>query len=93
MSTPNASYVWLQYALYYINLTEFDKARELFDRALKTIYYREEEEKFNIWIGYINLEFKYGNNDTLDKVVNNAIQQSYAKVYLYFYLFREYIYI
>jgi hypothetical protein len=31
-----------------------------FIRALKTISLREEEEKLNVWVAYLNLENEYG---------------------------------
>ena len=36
-------------------------ARSIAERALRTIDFREEEEKMNLWIAYVNLEHKYGN--------------------------------
>ena len=31
-------------------LTEIDKARAVSERAVKTINFREEQEKFNVWV-------------------------------------------
>jgi rRNA biogenesis protein RRP5 len=32
----------------------------VFIRALRTINIREEQEKLNVWVAYINLENEYG---------------------------------
>ena len=46
-------------------------------------FYREEQEKLNVWVAYLNLENMYGSNDSLQKVLARAIQQNDAKtVYL-----------
>ena len=34
-------------------------ARQVADRALKTINFREEQEKFNVWVARLNLENLY----------------------------------
>lgn len=40
LSSPNSSYLWIQYLASLIALGELDKARALADRALTTISYR-----------------------------------------------------
>lgn len=46
-------------------LTEIDKARAVSERAVKTINFREEQEKFNVWVARLNLENLYGSRETL----------------------------
>ncbi len=55
-----------------IALTEFDKARLVAEKALKTISFREEKEKLNVWVAWMNLENSYGTEETLRKVFNDA---------------------
>ena len=38
-------------------------------------YYREEQEKMNVWVAYLNLENMYGSSDSLQKILNRAVQQ------------------
>ena len=46
------------------------------------IYSREEQEKFNIWIAYLNLENLYGTQEKLKEILARALQQNQAiKVY------------
>ena len=44
------------------------------ERALKTINYRKEQEKFNIWVGLLNLENLYGTKESLQKTLTEALQ-------------------
>jgi rRNA biogenesis protein RRP5 len=41
-------------------MAEMDKARQVAQKALKTINFREEREKMNVWIALLNLENLYG---------------------------------
>jgi len=66
-------------------LTEIDKAREIGERALKTINFREEGEKMNIWVALMNLENTYGGEEALMKLVEKALQYTNQKT-LYFHL-------
>ncbi|KAL5021960.1 hypothetical protein ScPMuIL_001115 [Solemya velum] len=78
LQSPNSSIVWLGYMAFHLETTEIDKARAIAERGLKTISFREEQEKMNLWIGYLNLENMYGTQETLDAVLSRAVQQSDA---------------
>ncbi|TIB10065.1 hypothetical protein E3P89_02978 [Wallemia ichthyophaga] len=73
LGSPNSSYVWIQYMSFQLNLSEIDKAREIAQRALKTIGFRESQEKFNVWIALLNLENTFGDEDTFDKTFKEAV--------------------
>ena len=72
---PSDSSAWLQLIAFEIENVSIDKAREVIQRALKTIPYREDNEKLNIWVSFINLEFKYGNEETLKVTIDEAMKQ------------------
>ncbi|KAK9236565.1 hypothetical protein V1525DRAFT_406690, partial [Lipomyces kononenkoae] len=55
LGSPNSSALWIRYMAFQIQLGEIEKAREIARRALKTINYREEKEKLNIWVALLNL--------------------------------------
>ncbi|SCU78155.1 LAMI_0A03642g1_1 [Lachancea mirantina] len=74
MGTPNSSVAWMNYIAFQLQLGEIDKAREIADRALKTINYREEAEKLNIWIAMLNLENTFGTDGTLEEVFRKSCQ-------------------
>lgn len=64
ISSPNSSLVWIKYMSMYIEQKLYDKARQVGERALQTVAFREEQEKFNIWIAMLNLENKFGNEES-----------------------------
>ena len=74
IGNPNSSVVWMNYMAFQLQLSEIDKAREIAERALKTINFREESEKLNIWIAMLNLENTFGTQETLDDVFKRACQ-------------------
>ncbi|XP_033757030.1 protein RRP5 homolog [Pecten maximus] len=82
LTSPDSSLVWLQYMAFHLQTAEIDKARAVAERALKTISFREEQEKQNVWVAYLNLENMYGSSDLLHKVLERAIAQNEpSKIY------------
>ncbi|GAX80532.1 hypothetical protein CEUSTIGMA_g7970.t1 [Chlamydomonas eustigma] len=75
-SSPNSSYVWIKYMAYQISIGDIDNARKVAERALQSINYREEGEKFNVWIALLNLENAYGQppEDAFTKLFQRALQ-------------------
>ena len=83
LASPNSSYLWVQYMAFYLNVAELEKSRQVAERALKTINFREEKEKFNIWIAYMNLENRFGTPESLQKIFERAVSFNEPKhVYL-----------
>ncbi|XP_020823426.1 protein RRP5 homolog isoform X1 [Phascolarctos cinereus] len=74
LSSPNSSILWLQYMAFHLHATEIEKARAVAERALKSISFREEQEKLNVWVALMNLENMYGSTETLTKVFERAVQ-------------------
>ncbi|NXJ09711.1 RRP5 protein, partial [Odontophorus gujanensis] len=74
LSSPNSSILWLQYMAFHLQATEIEKARAVAERALKTICFREEQEKLNVWVALLNLENMYGTEETLMKIFERAVQ-------------------
>jgi len=60
LGQPNDSGLWIQYMAFQLQLGEVQKARDVAERALRTIHIRELDEKANVWIAWINLEVEYG---------------------------------
>ena len=71
---PNDSSLWIQYMAFQLELGEVQSARELAERALRTIHIREAEEKANVWIAWLNLEVEYGDDERVDDVFEQACQ-------------------
>jgi rRNA biogenesis protein RRP5 len=74
ISSPNSSFAWIKYMAFQLSLTEIDLARGIAERALKKINYREGEEKLNVWLAYLNLEYKYGVDSTFNTLFKRAVQ-------------------
>ncbi|KAI5476893.1 hypothetical protein MNV49_007065 [Pseudohyphozyma bogoriensis] len=83
LGSPNSSYLWIQFIAFYVGISQVDKAREIGRRALKTINFREEQEKLNVWVALLNLENSYGTETSLEELFKEAVQSNDAKtVYL-----------
>lgn len=83
LGSPNSSYLWIQYMSFQIQLSEIEKAREVARRAFKTINFREEREKLNVWLALLNLENIYGTEQTTEDTFKDAVRRNDAKtVYL-----------
>ena len=63
LGTPHSSYLWLRYVDFTVSLAELDKARELLERALKTVELRREDERFNLWAALLNFEKAHGTDE------------------------------
>ncbi|KAL1969698.1 hypothetical protein VTN77DRAFT_8251 [Rasamsonia byssochlamydoides] len=74
LGEPDSSVLWLQYMAFQLELGEVDKAREIAERAIRSISIGQETEKLNVWVALLNLENTYGNDDTLEEVFKRACQ-------------------
>ncbi len=72
LGQPDSSQLWIAYMALQMQTSELDKAREVAERAIKTINIREETEKLNVWIAYLNLEVAYGTEETVEEVFKRA---------------------
>ena len=43
-------------------------------RALERINFREEKERLNVYLAWLNLENSYGSEETLEPVLKDALQ-------------------
>ena len=80
LGQPDSSELWMQYMGFQAQVSEPAKAREIAERALKTINIREEAEKLNIWTAYLNLENAYGTDETLEDIFKRACQYNDEQV-------------
>lgn len=74
LGQPNSSVLWLGYMAFQLQLSEIDKAREIGERALRTIHIREQDEKLNVWVALLNLENTYGTEESLEETFRRACQ-------------------
>lgn len=76
LQSPDSSLVWIRYMAHHLESSEIEKAQAVAERALKTISFREEQERLNVWVAYLNLENMYGTPAQLQKVLERAVQQN-----------------
>ncbi|XXQ31450.1 S1 motif domain-containing protein [Plasmodiophora brassicae] len=74
IATPNDSLVWCRYIAFQLQLGEVAQARQIGERALSTIAYREDNEKLNVWLALVGLESMYGSAEQADAVLQRAMQ-------------------
>ena len=86
VGSPNSSYLWIKYMAFLLSVSEVEKARQVCERALKRIHFREEHELENVWKAYLNLENMYGSSDTLLDVVQRALARAKDARNIYFHL-------
>ena len=76
MGEPNSSFLWLSYMAFQLQLGEVGKAREIAERALKTINHAGDgdSEALNVWVGFLNLENTYGSDESAEEVFKRACE-------------------
>ncbi|KAL4002483.1 S1 RNA binding domain family protein [Acanthocheilonema viteae] len=74
--TPNSSILWIRYITFFLERNDVEKARAVAERALSVINFREEDEIFNVWTAYLNLEGNFGTSESLKAVFDNAIKNT-----------------
>ncbi|CAK3974397.1 rRNA biogenesis RRP5 [Lecanosticta acicola] len=74
LGQPNDSGLWIHYMSFQLGLSEIQKARDIAERALRTIHIRETEEKANVWIAWLNLEVEYGDDESVEDVFKRACE-------------------
>ena len=76
LGEPNSSALWIQYMAFQLKLHEIEKARDIAERALRTIHMSEQEEKMNVWLAWLNLENSFGSEEAAESVFEQACQYS-----------------
>lgn len=74
LGEPDSSLLWLKYMAFQLDLGEVERAREIAERALRTITIGQDSEKLNIWVALLNLENTYGDDDSIDELFKRACQ-------------------
>ena len=74
LGQPDSSSLWIAYMAFQMQVSELSAAREIAERAIKTINIREQTEKLNVWVAYLNLEVMYGTESSTEEVFSRACQ-------------------
>jgi rRNA biogenesis protein RRP5 len=79
LASPGSSFVWIRYMAFLISLGELEAARGVAERALRTIPYRDDAEKFNVWVAWLNAENLYGSEDGTLQLLHRALAHTDAR--------------
>lgn len=71
----NSSFMWIKYMAFYLETAEIEKARAVAKKAIASINYREEQELVNVWIALLNLEIRYGTDESFNDALRDATQR------------------
>ena len=83
VADKDQSYLWIQYMAFMLDKLDAEAARKIAERAVKSVNMTAEEDKLNIWIAYMNLENKFGTQESMSEVVRRALEvNDRKKVYL-----------
>ncbi|KAJ3411723.1 hypothetical protein HDV05_001783 [Chytridiales sp. JEL 0842] len=83
VGSPSSSYLWIKFMAFHLQMAEIQKAREVAERALKTISFRESQERMNVWVALLNLENTFGDKESLLKTFQRAVSFNEPKdIYL-----------
>ncbi|KAK4190364.1 hypothetical protein QBC35DRAFT_79376 [Podospora australis] len=72
LGQPDSSSLWIAYMAFQMQVSDLAAARAVAKRAVKTINIKEETEKLNVWIAYLNLEVAYGTEESVEEVFKEA---------------------
>jgi len=79
IASPNDSSLWVEYAVFQLSMANVEAARAVLERGLRTVVFREEKERLNLWVALINLEHKFGSKETLTGTVDRAAKNAHPK--------------
>ena len=76
LGQPDSSFLWLSYMAFELQLGEVSKAREIAQRAIRTVNRSQDtgSELLNVWVAYLNLENTYGSDETIGEVFKRACE-------------------
>jgi len=80
LAYPDSAFSWIKYMSYQLSLADVDKARQVAERALDKIRSTKEEERLKLWVAWLNLEFKYGEDGDFDELVQRAANSADPKL-------------
>ncbi|KAF0686374.1 Aste57867_21818 [Aphanomyces stellatus] len=81
--SPQNSFLWIQYMAFHVSQTDIAAARDVATRATTKISFRDVQEKFNVWVAFLNFEHDHGDEESFKRVFNSACRANDPKkVYL-----------
>lgn len=80
LAYPDSAFTWLKFMAYQLHLADVDKARAIAERALEKMSSNEEAERLKVWVGWMNLEHKYGDEGALEALAQRAANSADPKL-------------
>jgi rRNA biogenesis protein RRP5 len=74
LGEPDSSGLWIRYMQFHSELGEFDQARQIGERAIKTIGLGQDAEKMNIWEVLLSLESVHGTDESVEEILKRACE-------------------
>jgi rRNA biogenesis protein RRP5 len=74
LGEPDNSILWIRYMQFHSDLGEFDQARQIGERAIKTIGLGQDAEKMNVWEVLLSLEAVHGTDESVDDLLKRACE-------------------
>jgi rRNA biogenesis protein RRP5 len=74
LGEPDSSSLWIRYMQFHSELGEFDQARQIGERAIKTIGLGQDAEKLNIWEVLLSLESVHGTDESVEQTLKRACE-------------------
>lgn len=76
MRDSDNSFLWIKYMAFHLETADTEKARAVGKRGISQINFREEGELLNVWIALLNLEIRYGTEETYTETLKEALQRN-----------------
>ena len=76
LGEPDSSTLWIRYMQFHAELGEFDQARQIGERAIKTIGLGQDAEKMNIWEVLLSLESVHGTDESVEETLKRACESN-----------------
>ncbi len=74
LAMPNSSLCWIKYMALHMQKKDTEKARQVVKRALEKINVREEAERLNVYMAWLNLEQSLGDEESTENVMTEALK-------------------
>mmetsp|Transcript_7831 Transcript_7831/g.13130 ORF Transcript_7831/g.13130 Transcript_7831/m.13130 type:complete len:403 (-) Transcript_7831:59-1267(-) len=74
VSKKEESYLWIQYMAFMLDNVDLEAARDVANRAVKSVGMANEKEKLNVWTALMNLESNFGKQETLEECTRRALE-------------------
>lgn len=76
MRDANNSFLWIKYMAFHLETADTEKARAIGKRGISQINFREGGELLNVWVALLNLEIRYGTDETYQEALEESLQRN-----------------